>query len=50
VNVHAARVQLSVFSVLARIGAFGNEMIVGRDLLNRWRVALDGPRAVITFR
>ena len=50
VNVHAARVELSAFSVLAPLAAFGNEMIVGRDLLNRWRVALDGPRTITTFR
>ena len=41
---HAARLEIAGVSVLARLVAYGDEVIVGRDLLNRIVVLLDGPR------
>jgi predicted aspartyl protease len=50
VAVYAARLQLAGFTVLARIAALGSETILGRDLLNRWRITLDGPRLTALLR
>ncbi len=43
VTVHAARLDVAGLSVLARVVALGDESIVGRDILNRWFLGLDGP-------
>ena len=47
--VFAARLQLGGWSSLARVTAFGDELIVGRDLLNRAVLQLDGPRLELTL-
>jgi len=41
--VHAASVELGGLRVLARIVAFADEAILGRDILNQAVVTLDGP-------
>jgi predicted aspartyl protease len=41
---HAAFVEIAHAGVFARLAAFGSELIVGRDLLNRIVALLDGPR------
>ena len=43
-TVHAAAVELGGLRVLARIVAFAEEAILGRDVLNQAVVTLDGPR------
>lgn len=43
-GVYAARIELGSSSLLARVVAFGDEVILGRDLLNQCEVLLDGPR------
>jgi len=48
--VHAARVRLAGLSCLARVIAFDGEAIIGRDLLNRVTVLLDGPRLALSVR
>ena len=47
--VHAARAEFGGVSCLARVVAFGRESILGRDLLNRTTVCLDGPRLSLSF-
>jgi len=47
--VHAARVEFAGVECLARVVAFGREAILGRDLLNRTLVELDGPRLSLSF-
>ncbi len=49
-SLHAARLQVAGVTSLTRIAALGDETIIGRDLLNQWRVALDGPKGVTTLR
>jgi hypothetical protein len=41
---HAAVERIGAVGFLARVVAFADEAIVGRDLLNRTVVVLDGPR------
>ena len=48
--VYAARVRLAGLSCLARVIAFDGEAIIGRDLLNRVTVLLDGPRLALSVR
>lgn len=42
-TVHAAAIQLGGLRVLARVVAFADEAILGRDILNQVVVTLDGP-------
>ncbi|MBI4519368.1 MAG: hypothetical protein HY701_00910 [Gemmatimonadetes bacterium] len=42
--VYAGRVEIAGAAILARLVAYENEMIVGRDVLNRMVALLDGPR------
>lgn len=42
-TVHAASVELGGFRSFARVVAFADEAILGRDVLNRVLVTLDGP-------
>lgn len=46
-NVHAARIRLGSLRVLARVVALGDECLVGRDILNRLLMQLDGPGQII---
>jgi predicted aspartyl protease len=43
VGVHAASAEVAGLRCVARVVAFGREPILGRDLLNRLVVRLDGP-------
>jgi predicted aspartyl protease len=43
-TVHAARIEFAGARGLARVVAFGDEGLLGRDLLNRVAALLDGPR------
>lgn len=45
-TVHAALVELGELRMLARIVAFADEAILGRDILNQAVVTLDGPGRV----
>lgn len=45
--VHAAFVEIASSRVLVRLAALEHELIVGRDILNRLKVLLDGPRLCI---
>jgi predicted aspartyl protease len=47
-TVHAASVELGELRVLARVVAFIDEAILGRDVLNQAVVMLDGPGLVIS--
>ncbi len=47
--VYAARVDLAGVSMLARFVALGSETILGRDVLERLVVRLDGPRQLLTL-
>ncbi|HET7292770.1 MAG TPA: hypothetical protein VFM88_10115 [Vicinamibacteria bacterium] len=49
VAVCAARVEFAGGECLARVVAFGNEAVLGRDLLNRYVAHLDGPRLRLSF-
>ncbi|MGH9382158.1 MAG: hypothetical protein ACRD2Z_16335 [Thermoanaerobaculia bacterium] len=43
-TVYAAFLEMAESRFLARLAAFGDELIIGRDLLNRVVILLDGPR------
>jgi len=45
--VHAARVRLGALDALARVVAMGDEALLGRDLLNRLLLRIDGPAGVV---
>ena len=45
--VHAARVRLGALQALARVVAMGDEALLGRDLLNRLVLRIDGPAGVV---
>jgi predicted aspartyl protease len=45
--VHAARVRLGALHALARVVAMGDEALLGRDLLNRLVLRIDGPAGVV---
>ena len=47
--VHAASIELGGFRWLARVVAFADEAILGRDLLNQAVVTLDGPGLVMSI-
>jgi len=48
--VHAASVEFAGRRVLARVVAYGEDTIIGRDLLNRVVALLDGPRRLLSIR
>jgi predicted aspartyl protease len=48
--VHAALVHFAGLRFLTRVIAFDREAIVGRDLLNRVSLLLDGPRQIVSVR
>jgi predicted aspartyl protease len=48
--VHLALVRLAGNRCLARVVAFDRVAIVGRDLLNRLTLSLDGPRLTLSVR
>jgi predicted aspartyl protease len=48
-TVHAARLEFGGGSVLTRVAALGTESILGRDLLNRVVLRLDGPRLALSL-
>lgn len=41
--VHAARIRVGTLRALARVVALGDECLLGRDLLNRLVLRIDGP-------
>lgn len=43
VSVHAARVLIAGVRIVARLMAFEDEALLGRDILNRFSLAIDGP-------
>lgn len=45
--VHAARIRVGPLQTLARVVALGDEALLGRDLLNRLVLHIDGPRGVV---
>jgi predicted aspartyl protease len=47
--VHAAVLEVAGTSVLAEVVAWGDEAIVGRDVLGRFVLELDGPREMLTL-
>jgi clan AA aspartic protease len=49
-TVHAASVELGELRVHARIVAFADEAILGRDILNRGVVTLDGPSLTVSVQ
>ena len=42
--VYAARVEIAGTALVARLVAYGSDLIIGRDVLNRLVTLLDGPR------
>lgn len=46
---HTASVELGALRMLARVVAFADEAILGRDVLNRAVVTLDGPGFAISI-
>lgn len=49
-TVHAALLEVAGLRTLARVVAFGEEAIMGRDVLNRLFSTLDGPGLVCALR
>jgi predicted aspartyl protease len=48
--VHAATLELAGTSRLVEVVAWGHEAILGRDVLRRYVLELDGPRETLTLR
>jgi hypothetical protein len=48
--IHAAALELGDLSIVARVVALSHEAILGRDVLNRLRVTLDGPDGAISLQ
>lgn len=46
-SIHAAVVEAASFRRNMNVIALGNEVLVGRDLLNQWNVILRGPERVL---
>jgi predicted aspartyl protease len=44
----AARVEIERTQLFARLIAYGDEAIIGRDILNRWVTRLDGPARLLS--
>jgi predicted aspartyl protease len=49
-DIHAARVEVAGTSQLLEVVALGDEAIIGRDMVARWVLQLDGPRGVLVLR
>lgn len=49
-NVHAATVECAGVTALCEVVGFGDEALLGRDLLNRWTMVLDGLHQVLELR
>lgn len=49
VPVHAAQVLLAGTRLVARLMAFDDEALLGRDILNRLKLELDGPAGWLSF-
>jgi predicted aspartyl protease len=47
-SVFAARVQIGTLRTLARVVGFGDEALLGRDILNGLSLRIDGPAGVVT--
>ena len=47
-TIHAAHVHVGGMRVMARVAAYGNEALLGRDVLNKMLVEIDGPGLTIT--
>jgi predicted aspartyl protease len=50
VAVHAAHLQLMGIEIFFRVVALEGETILGRDLLSRVRIELDGPHGLVHLR
>jgi predicted aspartyl protease len=48
VSVHAAQVLIAGMRVVARLMAFEDEALLGRDILNRLAIEIDGPGGWLT--
>ena len=48
--VHAATLEVAGTTTLAEVVAWGGEAIVGRDVLSRFVLELDGPRETLSVR
>jgi predicted aspartyl protease len=48
--VHAALVRIAGLRVIVRLVAFDTEAVIGRDLLNRLNLVLDGPGRRLSIR
>ncbi len=46
-TVNSVEVEIRGFQDLVEAVAFGNEALIGRDLLNRWVAHLDGPKGLL---
>jgi predicted aspartyl protease len=49
-QVYAARVRIAGLRAVVRVIALGDEALLGRDLLNRMTLELDGPAETIKIR
>jgi hypothetical protein len=48
VPVHAARLRIGTLRALARVVALGDEALLGRDILNKLVLSIDGPARLIS--
>jgi predicted aspartyl protease len=46
-GVYAARIRVADLRMLARVVAFGEEVLLGRDILNRLVLRIDGPAGTV---
>jgi predicted aspartyl protease len=47
-TVHAARLRVGTLRALVRVVAFGDEALLGRDILNRLVLQCDGPAQIVS--
>jgi predicted aspartyl protease len=47
-NVHAARIRVGTMRAVVRVVALGNERLLGRDILNRLILHVDGPGTLLS--
>lgn len=49
-RIHAGLLEVAGETRIVELVALGGEAILGRDVINEWLIALDGPRRVLEIR
>ena len=49
-SIHAALLEVVGVSKMTEVVALGSDAILGRDIINRWVLSLDGPRRALQIK